>query len=73
MFTLSADGYGINGIIRRLIDDGHKPFGSSGRWTNSYIGHILAGNPAMVNVSRKAGFFARFNSSIGEWLAEVRL
>jgi DNA invertase Pin-like site-specific DNA recombinase len=47
MFELSADGFGINGIIRRLIEEGHKPFGRSGRWSNSYIGHILSGRAAL--------------------------
>ncbi|HEX3152690.1 MAG TPA: recombinase family protein [Gemmataceae bacterium] len=43
MFELSAEGFGINGIIRRLIEERHEPFGRSGRWSNSYLGHILSG------------------------------
>ena len=47
MFELSADGFGINGIIRRLIDGGHKPFGRAAHWSNSFIGSVLAGRAAV--------------------------
>jgi acetyltransferase len=37
------------------------------------IGHLLADNLAMTRVCRKVGFSLDFKSSIGEWLAELRL
>lgn len=47
MFTLSAEGFGINGIIRRLVADNHKPFGRTRNWNNTYIGNILAGRAVL--------------------------
>jgi DNA invertase Pin-like site-specific DNA recombinase len=43
IFELSADGFGINGIIRKLVAEGRQPFGRSKQWNNSYLGRILAG------------------------------
>lgn len=47
MFALAADGFGINGIIKRLLQGGHKPFGKAPHWNNSYIGNILAGRAVL--------------------------
>lgn len=47
MFELAADGFGINGVIKRLIAGGHKPFGRASRWSNSYIGKIFAGRTVL--------------------------
>lgn len=47
MFDLAADGFGMNGIIKRLVAGGHKPFGRATHWSNSYIGKILSGRTAL--------------------------
>lgn len=47
IFELCAEGYGINGIIRKLIAEGHKPFGRAGYWNNSYIGRIVSGRAVL--------------------------
>lgn len=47
IFELSADGYGVIGIIKKLIEEGREPFGRSGRWSNSYVGLILSGRAVL--------------------------
>lgn len=47
IFELSAQGFGINGIIRRLLAEGHRPFGRASHWSNSYLGRILAGRTVL--------------------------
>ncbi|HVK16602.1 MAG TPA: recombinase family protein, partial [Fimbriiglobus sp.] len=46
IYQLSADGFGIAPIIKRLIAGGHKPFNlgrrKGERWSNSYLGRILS-------------------------------
>lgn len=41
IFELSAEGNGINAIIKKLIAEGHKPFGRNGKWINSSMGHLM--------------------------------
>jgi len=47
MFQSSADGLGINNIIRRLLEAKHKPFGRAKHWSNSYIGSVLVGRAVL--------------------------
>jgi DNA invertase Pin-like site-specific DNA recombinase len=47
IFKLAADGYGRARIIRTLIDEGHKPFGDSGKWTRPYVAKILNNRTAL--------------------------
>lgn len=42
VFELSAAGYGAVQIVRRLTADGVPAFGTSGRWTRSYVSLLLA-------------------------------
>ena len=41
IFRLAADGYGISGIVKKLMAERVPPFGRSGRWARSYIAIIL--------------------------------
>jgi DNA invertase Pin-like site-specific DNA recombinase len=42
IFQLAANGYGHMRIVRALIEEGHFPFGDSGKWTRPYVSKILA-------------------------------
>jgi DNA invertase Pin-like site-specific DNA recombinase len=42
IFQLAALGLGGVRIIRQLVKEGHKPFGTSGKWTLGYIQLILS-------------------------------
>jgi DNA invertase Pin-like site-specific DNA recombinase len=41
IFEWAAGGLGIRLILRKLSDEKVPPFGSSGRWTHSYVGLLL--------------------------------
>ena len=48
IFRLSAEGLGIQRILRHLVDNPKKypPFGDSGRWRDSYVQQILTNKAA---------------------------
>jgi DNA invertase Pin-like site-specific DNA recombinase len=47
VFELAASGYGAAGIVKKLTNEGVPPFGTSGRWTRTYIAIILADRRAL--------------------------
>jgi DNA invertase Pin-like site-specific DNA recombinase len=46
IFQLAALGLGCTRIVRKLVEDGHRPFGQGGkkgrRWNLPYVGYILS-------------------------------
>jgi DNA invertase Pin-like site-specific DNA recombinase len=53
IFVLSAAGYGITQVSRKLTADGDEAFGSSGKWNRSYIDLILRDRRAVGEYSPK--------------------
>jgi hypothetical protein len=47
VFALSAAGYGLAGIVKRLTAEKVPAFGKSGHWARTYIGMILADRRAL--------------------------
>lgn len=41
IFTLAASGYGLTAILKKLVQDKVRPFGTSGQWARSYVGNIV--------------------------------
>jgi DNA invertase Pin-like site-specific DNA recombinase len=47
VFTLSASGYGLAAIVRRLTEENVSAFGPSGKWVRIYVGRILKDRRAL--------------------------
>ena len=42
IFALAAAGYGSACIVKKLTEEGIRPFGTGGRWSRTYVVMILA-------------------------------
>lgn len=41
VYALAAAGYGLTSIVKKLIEDGDKPFGFGDHWARSYVARLM--------------------------------